>query len=152
MVTTGDIQALIQPTTLAIRLILFLLNSQYPEGHSSVVVLDQAIMEAIQGRCWDSAYQDPDGPAYHTLHDYISIYGANDWIVILYSDNTHFTGHVVQCTYSPDDIAKTLRGRICFLDSFKDPGTAHTERLQDFLTWASQLSPIKTHRTEWTLC
>jgi len=130
---------------------LFLLHSQYPEGHSSVIALDQAIMEAIQGRCWHSAYQDPDGPAYHSLHEFIKVFGAKEWTVILYSDNIHFTGNVVQCTYRHEDKATTLRIRVSFLDSFKDLGIGHTNRLQEFLSWVSQIYSLPIRHTEWDI-
>ena len=63
-VTTGDIQALVEPSTLTVGLILHLLFSQFPVGHCFVLILDQSLMEVIRDQKWVSVMQDPSHPAH----------------------------------------------------------------------------------------
>ena len=148
-VTAGDIKALLQPTTLSVGMLLHLLYEQYPVGHHSVLIMDQAIMEIITRRHWTTAYQDQTEPAHNSIQEFLRNFGTKEWIVVLYCDNTHFTSHIVHCNCQVNGDSINYYGSISYLDSFLDKGTNRTDLLKEFLDWACFHYSHKINSTKW---
>ena len=150
-VTTGDIQDLVHPSTLTVGLILHLLFTQYPVGHSSVLILDQSLMEVIRDQDWVSVMQSPSHPAHPSLMDFFQSFMTKEWIVVLYCDNTHFTSHVVRYTCQYTGVEHNITGQITYLDSFLDHGTVRSEIFQTFLTWAGTHARPQISHFNWSI-
>ena len=89
-------------------------------------------MKVITQRHWLKTYQDQSKPTHNSNLKFLNIFGTKEWIVVLYCDDTHFSGHAVDCTCQSDGPDISLHGCISYLDSLLDKGTVLTTLLHVF--------------------
>ena len=140
-----DIMQLLCPSELSVGLLSHLLFSEFPATHSSVTIVDQAVMTVIYGRLWDEAYVDVTTLAHHSLVNLLDTLWTKEWVVFPFLSRSHFTGVLVQYNRLDTSNGSFLHGNLKYIDSFlsENPDQAHL--VLDFIDWTySRSSPTIT--------